>query len=421
MSNKPRLVTARHTLSNLRKWLMSDKMKEKYLNIDDDGKLHFKPGKPSLDNDDINTVVNYIKKALSESTGSLPRSSIVFKFSDEEINKHIENYLKGLLSTMPYHDNDFLRFIKELTNIEQTKADPYSITDENNKNNPNVITNIIYYALNSKQPIRLYDKLPTTDELIGIVINDATQQAKAKANEAYAQVIKEKQKQLKDLEGKLSEYENNVSNLNSQIEKLTYKLEKGKGDKQAIEKELEQKNAELEKTMKGLEITKKDYSYVLNGIEELLDDSGKQNIALNELLGDSKVQNAALGKLLERNRSRELDERANKLIGDKQPIKSRIDSIREQLAAEKFNENEINQIIAKALSKEEHYKRVVAANQDLFDRDMSPSTIQNENEQFQSKLRQQNLRYILPAFIERREKLVENTLNPNLLKGAFAI
>lgn len=418
MSGTPRLVTARNTLSELKEWLMSDKMKEKYLSFEDDGKLHFKPEKPSLDDNDINYVIDNIKKAISESLGSISNDHKTVEALKSD--KLIENYLRGLLSTMPYHDREFLRFANKLINIKSTKPNPYSITDNENKNNPNIITNIVHYVLNPKQPIRLYDKLPTIDELTGIIMDYSNQQAEAKANETYAQIINEKQKLLTELKGKLSEYENKVTNIGGELEKLHSELEKGKGDKQALEKEIKQKNAELEKAVKGLEITKDQYMGVVNGIEQLLDDSGKQNIALGKLLGDSKIQNAALGELLERNRSKELDERANKFIGG-ESIKNSIDSTREKLSNEGFNQNEINQIIAKALSKEEHYKRVVAANPDLFDRDMSPSTVQNENEQFQSKLRQQNLRYILPKFIERREKLVENTLNPELLKGAFAI
>ena len=40
---------------------------------------------------------------------------------------------------------------------------------------------------------------------------------------------------------------------------------------------------------------------------------------------------------------------------------------------------------------------------------------------FDEKLRNQNLRYILPAMVERREKVIAHRLNPELLKGAFAI
>lgn len=220
---------------------------------------------------------------------------------------------------------------------------------------------------------------------------------------------------LKELEHQRAEEKKQIeeerAKLQNQIDELMESkdlTEKEKEEKiNILNEQIKQKDAEKKKLEKGIKISKNQIDTVVGGVEDILK--------------NTKYQNAALGKLLDRNRSRELDERANKFIGDKQPIKSRIDSIREQLAKEGFDQKQINQIIAKALSKEEHYKRVVAANPDLFDRDMSPDTVQNENEQFQSKLRQQNLRYILPAFIERRDKLVENTLNPNLLKGAFAI
>lgn len=38
---------------------------------------------------------------------------------------------------------------------------------------------------------------------------------------------------------------------------------------------------------------------------------------------------------------------------------------------------------------------------------------------FEKKLNDQNLRYILPAQIEKRERLVQNRLNPELLKGGY--
>lgn len=420
MSGTPRLVTARKTLSELKKWLMSKEMKEKYLNIGDDGKLHFKPGKPSLDDNDINYVIDNIKQAISQSLGSV--SNDYKTVAALKSDKLIENYLRGLLSTMPYHDNEFLRFASKLINIKSTKPNPYSNTDNENRDNPNIITNIVHYVLNPKQPIILYDKLPTTDELTGIIIDYANKQAEAKANETYAQIINEKQELLAELKGKLSEYENKVANIGGELEKLHSELEKGKGDKQALEKEIKQKNAELEKAVKGLEITKDQYMGVVNGIEQLLDDSGKQNIALGELLGDSKVQNAALGELLKKNKSDILNDVALTLVGNPD-LKKNIRKIKGDLKASNpnYSDGEINYIITKALSENERYLKTVAANPDLFDRDMSQDTIQKENEQFQSKLRQQNLRYILPKFIERREKLVENTLNPELLKGAFAI
>lgn len=96
-------------------------------------------------------------------------------------------------------------------------------------------------------------------------------------------------------------------------------------------------------------------------------------------------------------------------------------SIREDLIGEGLNESQANGIIAAALNEHKNWMKTVESNPQAFGQEVANDAMQKQNEQFQSKLRQQNLRYILPRFIERREKLVENTLNPNLLKGAFAI
>lgn len=155
-----------------------------------------------------------------------------------------------------------------------------------------------------------------------------------------------------------------------------------------------------------------------------------QNENLKEKLNDAQILRnevdevkADIKKIVAKNQSDILNDIA--LMYSANPsLKQHIGDVRKELKANtelKLSDNQINYIIAKALSENDRYLKTVAANPDLFDRDMSQDTIQKENEQFQSKLRQQNLRYILPKFIERRDKLVENTLNPELLKGAFAI
>lgn len=178
-------------------------------------------------------------------------------------------------------------------------------------------------------------------------------------------------------------------------------------DKQKEER-INRIKAERDKLEKGIKISKNQIATVVDGVEDILK--------------NTKVQNTALGELLKKNKSDILNDVALRLAGDPD-LKKNIRKIKGDLKAANptYSDGDINYIISKALSENERYLKTVAANPDLFERDMSNDTIQKENEQFQSKLRQQNLRYILPKFIERREKLVENTLNPNLLKGAFAV
>ena len=175
-----------------------------------------------------------------------------------------------------------------------------------------------------------------------------------------------------------------------------------------IVKEMDRLRSEKDKLKEGIKISKNQIDTVVGGVEDILK--------------NTKAQNTALGELLKKNKSDILNDVALRLAGDPD-LKKNIRKIKGDLKAanKDYSDGDINYIITKALSENERYLKTVAANPDLFERDMSNDTIQKENEQFQSKLRQQNLRYILPKFIERREKLVENTLNPNLLKGAFAI
>lgn len=390
-------------LKDLYDWLYDNDMKYKYMYNDNGKYKYIEKYNGYLDEADRKKLIDGIVNAIKLSKETLDKDDMYgaggSNISDEDEEKRIRAYLNTILTKNTYHSKKFNEII-DTFKIDVKKQNPYDFYG--NRNKPNILTNIALYV---KHP-----------EMKPIVYQGDMLKGKSIEN-----VILENK--LNNAESNISKYLNNITNLSGQLNDSFERIRE-------LEKEGDNKTEELI----NLENIRKSLNSQLSAAESEINNMRKFNknimptinefnqikAGVEKLLGDSDIQNAALGKLLERNRSRELDERANKLIGGKS-IKNSIDSIREQLAAEKFNENEINQIIAKALSKEEHYKRVVAANQDLFDRDMSPSTIQNENEQFQSKLRQQNLRYILPAFIERREKLVENTLNPNLLKGAFAI
>ena len=208
------------------------------------------------------------------------------------------------------------------------------------------------------------------------------------------------------------------------------KLRKEKEQDQAQQQENEQK-------MKELKTTANEQGEKISTGQQVLNQYISENKKLRE---DNKKQEELIEKLkIPRRELNEVKDDIHKLSKKNQidilngvaltyatdpKLKQHIGDVRKALKADpeiKYDDNQINYIITKALSENDRYLKTVAANPDLFDRDMSQDTIQKENEQFQSKLRQQNLRYILPKFIERREKLVENTLNPELLKGAFAI
>lgn len=406
--NTPGQSKVKQTIAALRglyDWLHNNDMKYKYMYKDADGNYKYtEKYNGNLDKADLNKLINGIVNAIKLSKETMNKNDMYgdggSNISDEDEEKRIRAYLNKILTEYPYYSEQFNGII-DTFKIDSKKQNPYDFYS--NRNKPNILTNIALYV---KHP-----------EMKPIVYQDDMLKGKSIENV----LLKNK---LNNAESNISEYMDNIMDLSGQLNdsfERIRELEKEGNDKTEELIKLENIRKSLMSQLSAAETEINNMRKFNKNIMPTINKFNQIKAGVEKLLGDSETQNAALGKLLERNRSRELDERANKFIGDKQPIKSRIDSIREQLAKERFDQNEINQIIAKALSKEEHYKRVVAANQDLFDRDMSPDTVQNENEQFQSKLRQQNLRYILPAFIERREKLVENTLNPNLLKGAFAI
>lgn len=364
MSDKPRLVNARNTLTSLCTWLYSDDLANKYFIKNENGEFRLKNPPATLDEKDIETVADYIIKALNQSKGSLSKGNILKFFNDDEL---VLKYIKGIISNVGFRTKDFSKFINKLK-LPETKPDPVSITDEENINNPNILTNLAYYVSNTEQPIKLYDKLPTSPELTKITKDESD---------------KKYQKQQQDSDQKIGQLESDVKQKGDIIER---------GKK--IVNDLQDENTNLKGKLTDAQILR-------NEVDEVKTD---------------------IKQLLKKNKSDILNDVALRLAGDPD-LKKNIRKIKGDLKAANptYSDGDINYIISKALSENERYLKTVAANPDLFDRDMSNDTIQKENEQFQSKLRQQNLRYILPKFIERREKLVENTLNPNLLKGAFAI
>lgn len=88
-------------------------------------------------------------------------------------------------------------------------------------------------------------------------------------------------------------------------------------------------------------------------------------------------------------------------------------------AYEISDENALNNMMNAVVSK----RAELLANKQLKRDELTEIDIGKLQEQsqrdFEKKLQDQNLRYILPAQIEKRERLVQNRLNPELLKGGY--
>lgn len=389
-----------NALKDLKQKIYGDSMLSKYLYtkrdkkkgtdkyLDDDNKYTWREQyNGNLEESDRKEIVDGIIKAIKLSKEIKP-----------EEDERIKYFITSILKKDKYFSIKFDDFVNSL-DIKSSNSDPYTFSK--NKR-PNILSNIYLYLSNPDMIPTIYTSNMIEGKSIDKIVSD-------NIIDGRNEVIEERNNKIKSLYKNVDDINNELTDTKKSLDEKANLLEK----KEKLLNELNNTVKEQEVEISNLRKFNKDIMPTVNEFNQI-----KAGVA--EILGRTISQDDDIKKLLERNRSKELDERVNKFIGG-ESIKNSIDSTREKLAAEGFDQNEINQIIAKVLSKEEHYKRVVATNPDLFDRDMSPSTVQNENEQFQSKLRQQNLRYILPKFIERREKLVENTLNPELLKGAFAI
>lgn len=88
-------------------------------------------------------------------------------------------------------------------------------------------------------------------------------------------------------------------------------------------------------------------------------------------------------------------------------------------AYEITDENALNSMMNAAVAK----RAELLANKQLKQEELTEIDISKLQEQsqrdFEKKLNDQNLRYILPAQIEKRERLVQNRLNPELLKSGY--
>lgn len=88
-------------------------------------------------------------------------------------------------------------------------------------------------------------------------------------------------------------------------------------------------------------------------------------------------------------------------------------------AYEISDENALNNMMNAVVAK----RAELLANKQLKHEELTEIDISKLQEQsqrdFEKKLQDQNLRYILPAQIEKRERLVQNRLNPELLKSGY--
>lgn len=88
-------------------------------------------------------------------------------------------------------------------------------------------------------------------------------------------------------------------------------------------------------------------------------------------------------------------------------------------AYEITDENALNNMMNAVVAK----RAELLANKQLKHEELTEIDISKLQEQsqrdFEKKLQDQNLRYILPAQIEKRERLVQNRLNPELLKSGY--
>lgn len=88
-------------------------------------------------------------------------------------------------------------------------------------------------------------------------------------------------------------------------------------------------------------------------------------------------------------------------------------------AYEISDENALNNMMNMVVAK----RAELLANKQLKHEELTEIDISKLQEQsqrdFEKKLQDQNLRYILPAQIEKRERLVQNRLNPELLKSGY--
>lgn len=373
-------------LKELRKWIYQDAMKDKYLvnqgkkgseKYLDDRRVPVwrKEYNGQLTENDRNELVNGIIDAIK-----------VSKEITEEEEKHIKNYINSILNENKYFSDGFDDLVDSLDINPSNKNDPYIFSTKS----PNILSNIFLYLKHPDMDPKIY----TYDMIKGQNIDF---------------LVSENKRNL--IESKLNTANGSIKDLVSGIKEKDNKIKELEENGESASKEIKEKNVLIDKLFKEIQIQ-----------QDRFENLKEFNKSIMPTVNDFNHLKSTANELLKRSDTNYLDQLASKYAADVS-FRKKIPSIKTEIANNNkdFSAAQINEVIARALEKNDKYLKTVAANPDLFDRDMSNDTIQKENEQFQSKLRQQNLRYILPKFIERREKLVENTLNPNLLKGAFAI
>lgn len=367
-------------LQQLRKWIYDGSMKDKYLV--NQGK---KGGEKYLDDNGIPVRREKYNGWLAEEDRKTLVDGIIdaIKLSKEITEKEeaqIKKYINSILNKNKYFSNEFDDFVNSLNINTPNKNDPYIFSTSRS---PNILSNISLYLKHPDMEPTIYTyNMVKTKNIENIVLENINNLRERKLDEAN--------NEIKDLVDRIKQFETN---------------------KESSSKEIKEKDGLIKELIQKIQIQQDQY-----------DNLKEFNKSVMPTVNDFNQLKATASELLKRSDTNYLDQLASKYAADVS-FRKKIPSIKTEIANNNkdFSKAQINEVIARALEKNNKYLKTVAANPDLFERDMSNDTIQKENEQFQSKLRQQNLRYILPKFIERREKLVENTLNPNLLKGAFAI
>lgn len=341
----------------------------KDLMTDDYAKKYKKGDK--LDEKDITDIAKSILQVFKDAYGQ--RKAPILgtgynKLTKEQQEDLVLEYVTKILNDVTFGDEKYNTFVSLLT-LNTGGGVPYSFEKNLYFTNPSILDDAMFYMTHKNLPIQLRTKIKTDEQIYNEMIEELNAQ------------IENKKKLIEELE---------------QSADLT---------KQQKEKEIEKLNEEIARYEEKIANERKTFKIAKDNVEG----AAKKIDDIHTLLtGDER---------------KILDDIARH-YGYDRSFKQHIGDVRKALKANtklNLDDNQINYIITKASEDYDHMRKMMESNQDLFDRDMSQDTIQKENEQFQSKLRQQNLRYILPKFIERREKLVENTLNPELLKGAFAI
>lgn len=126
-------------------------------------------------------------------------------------------------------------------------------------------------------------------------------------------------------------------------------------------------------------------------------------------------------KYNEKSVEEQLKSTVTKIAKNKELMNLSKEQLRDYLrdAYEITDENDLNNMLNAVVAK----RAELLANKQLKQEELTEFDISKLQEQsqrdFEKKLQDQNLRYILPAQIEKRERLVQNRLNPELLKGGY--